>query len=266
MACTLQELQNTEYDVLCKFADFCDAHKIPYGLSGGTLLGAIRHGGFIPWDDDIDVHMEIHAFRKFVRLYRRHPIPGLHLSWIDTDPEHPFFFAKLRKNGTFMPEESLRRFDMHNGVWIDIFGYTGIPKGRLRAKLQSKALQYFKLSGQLYFFRHDPDIEHPLKQTRIYRFVSGLSYKSIRRIRKALFGAFVLLGSRRSERLIYTDWITPEQLNRLRSDELPLCRHPFGEREFSIPQNYDSALTKQYGDYMTPAKFPSHTNLSVIQL
>ena len=54
---TLDELKSTEYGVLCAFADYCEAHNLRYWLGNGTLIGAVRHKGFIPWDDDIDVFM-----------------------------------------------------------------------------------------------------------------------------------------------------------------------------------------------------------------
>jgi lipopolysaccharide cholinephosphotransferase len=264
MACTLQELQNTEYEILCKFADFCDAHRIAYGLSGGTLLGAIRHDGFIPWDDDCDVHMSAQDFKKFRRCIRRDPIPGMHFSWIDTDPDCPFYFAKLRKNGTYMPEDLTRTLDMHNGVWIDIFVYTGLPKSRPAAKLQQKLYFIFATTARLYT-NNAIDCDDAQYNAK-YRFLQGLSRKSMRRLRRLLFALYTSLGSSRSEYITYTDWATQPKKPLPRSFEMPTVKHVFGDREFSIPKNYDIALSTQYGDYMTPVEYPSHTDFSKVQL
>ena len=268
MACELKDLQQTEYEILCKFADYCDVNNIVYGLSGGTLLGAIRHNGFIPWDDDIDVHMEIHEFRKLLRCLRKHPIPGLHLSWMDSEPDNPFDFAKLRKNGTYMPEPSsyLKNIDIHNGVWVDIFCYCGVPKNKKLAALQEKLLLYYHSLSHLVFFKNDPTIEHPLTKTKAFSIAMKMSSKTAFRLRKLLFRLYTSMGSRHSERIVYNDhtWNAKEKLPR--SFELPVCRHVFCDREFSIPQNYDAALTRQYGDYMTPVVFESHADLTHVEV
>lgn len=268
MACTLEELQKTEGDILRQFADFCDAHHITYGLSGGTLLGAIRHNGFIPWDDDVDVEIEVHEFRKFLRCYRKHPILGLHLSWMDSEPENPFTFAKLRKNGTFMPEAAhfMKNIDINNGVWIDLFCYCGVPKNKKLAALQEKLFQFYRSVSHLIFFHYDPSIDHPLTKTKAFKICMKLPTKTAFRLRKLLFWLYSHMGSRHSEKVLYNSPETADPRILPRKYELPLSRHVFGDREYSIPQNYDEALTKLYGDYMTPKQFPSHTDLNSIQL
>ncbi len=67
---TLEEIKKVELQLLITFHDFCEKHKLKYVLDGGTLLGAVRHKGFIPWDDDIDVTMPFPDFLKFVKEYR----------------------------------------------------------------------------------------------------------------------------------------------------------------------------------------------------
>ena len=67
---TLEEVKKVELQLLITFHDFCEKHKLKYVLDGGTLLGAVRHKGFIPWDDDIDVTMPFPDFLKFVKEYR----------------------------------------------------------------------------------------------------------------------------------------------------------------------------------------------------
>ena len=67
----LEEIRRIELNILIEFDHFCNEHGLKYVLDGGTLIGAIRHKGFIPWDDDIDVVMPFPDFLKFVELYRK---------------------------------------------------------------------------------------------------------------------------------------------------------------------------------------------------
>ena len=249
------------------FADFCDAHDIPYTLSFGTLLGAVRHNGFIPWDDDVDVNMDVVAFRKFVRCFKRNPIPGLHLSWIDTDPEYPLYFAKLRRNGTFMPEEGTEEFDQHNGVWIDIFVYHGVPKNRYLFALQKKLYFFFATASLIRVYEQTDRQNHSeFTYNRKYRWLAGLSRRSLSRLKKLLFFLYTHLGSRRSEYICYNDWrLTPKE-KLPRSYEYPTIKHVFRDREFTIPREYDASLTKEFGDYMVPKQYPMHTDLSRVDL
>lgn len=266
MACTLKDLQDTEYDILCKFADFCDKYKLGYNLSGGTLLGAVRHDGMIPWDDDIDVYMNVQDFKRFVKLIKKHPIEGYHLSWIDTDLQHPHLYAKLKKNGTFFLSYQEDSLDIHNGVFIDIFAYSGAPKSDFAKKLQHKI--YYLYTTLTYFYKsyedNFEDSSDAYKKT-IAR-LSKWSYKRINRTRKCLFSIYSSLGSKNSKEVVINDWYKNEIKLFPREYYTPTTNHIFNDREFKIPVNYDTALTNQYGDYMTPVQFDPHTNLNRIQL
>lgn len=267
MACTLKELQNTEYEILCRFADFCEEYSIEYVLSYGTLLGAVRHNGFIPWDDDVDVQMDHKNFRKFIKKIKKNPIPGFHLSWIDTDPQYPLFFAKLRKNGTFMPEDPYQSLDMHQGVWIDIFVYTGDSNNRYIANLQKKIYRAFAFLGRIYRFNiRDKRQNEQFEYSRKYRFIQNLSDKTNSTIRRILFNLYAKLDNKKSEYVVTNDWANNPTPYILRDGITPYCKHIFVDREFNIPVNYDKALTAMYGDYMNPVEYPNHTDYSNVQL
>lgn len=267
MSCTLKELQDTEYEILCAFADFCDKYNIEYILSDGTLLGAIRHNGFIPWDDDVDVQMDSTNFKKFVRKIKKHPIPGMHLSWVGTDLQHPNTFAKLRKLGTFMPLNSSKGLDICNGVWLDIFVYTGYPKIKFLAKLQEKIYKGFSFLGRVYFLdlndrNKKVDYEYSFK----YKLIKDMPYKLNGFIRKVLFSLYTSLGSKKSEFVVFNTWTSNPKPPVPRSNHTPICKHIFRDREFNIAANYDESLSYTYGDYMTPKEYPSHTDFSKIDL
>ncbi|MCR5485829.1 MAG: LicD family protein [Clostridiales bacterium] len=270
MACTLTELQDTMYDILCKFDDFCTEHGIKYELGGGTLLGAVRHDGFIPWDDDVDVNMDVRDFKKFVRCYKRHPIAGYNLSWLDTAVDHPFNFAKLRKNGTFMPEDITKALNMHNGVWLDIFVFSGVPENKKLLKLKEYFYYLYSLTARLCYNNSIDAINNAETSYNLkYRLISRMPPKMFRRFRKLLFSIYTGIGGRRSKLITYNESnynLSHEFMKFPRSFERPTTTHAFRDRMLPIPVNYEATLNDRYGDWRTPVEYPCHTDLSKIVL
>lgn len=267
MACTLEELQNVEYEILCKFDDFCAEYGLNYILDAGTMLGAVRHNGFIPWDDDVDVLMNIKDFKRFIKKIKKHPIDGMHLTWLDSEPQNHFQFAKLRKNGTYMLEDYLKKLDVNNGVWIDIFTYFNKPKNPKLELLQENLFKLFIVLGRKYINQNitheaNADFEYSAK----YRFFEKLPDNLILIIRKMLFSIISNMGSNNSEYVMVNWWMTPSTKKVKREFYYPTTKHIFNDREFCIPVNYDKCLTMKYGDYMIPVESHVHTNLEKVEL
>lgn len=129
----LREIQLAELDCLKEIDRICKANHIPYLMVGGTMLGAVRHKGFIPWDDDIDLSMKLSDFRKFEKCFDS---KDYFLQTEKTDPESPFIMYKVRKNGTRMVEKGMEELNIHQGIWVDIFVYMGKPKSKAKSKHQ----------------------------------------------------------------------------------------------------------------------------------
>lgn len=121
----LKELQKVELEILLEVDRVCKKNKIKYFLVSGTLLGAIRHKGFIPWDDDIDICMPVKDYRKFCKVCRKELNEKYFLQTYETDLTS-MLFAKVRKNGTTAIEENREKRAYHQGVWIDIFPLVAI--------------------------------------------------------------------------------------------------------------------------------------------
>lgn len=117
----LRKLQLVELEILDEVVSICEKNNLDYFLMEGTLLGAIRHKGFIPWDDDIDIAMPREHYEKFLKLAKTQLNSNYFVHCIDTDPSYWLPFAKVRKNGTIVEEEIMTSIDTHKGIYIDIF-------------------------------------------------------------------------------------------------------------------------------------------------
>lgn len=138
-ALTIEELKRVELDILINVADFCDKRGIRYYLGGGTLLGAVRHKGFIPWDDDIDISMPREDYLRFVKEYNGYN-KNYVVKSIETDPGYWRTFAKVFDTRTWLKEDTIRVPKEGNAVFIDVFPIDGIPDSLIR--------QYFLFKEQ----------------------------------------------------------------------------------------------------------------------
>lgn len=124
----LRKLQLIELDILLELDRICRKHKIRYWLSAGTLLGAVRHGGFIPWDDDMDIRMMRADYERFCKVCEEElDTERFFLQNYKTDPGYRWFYAKMRRKGTQYLRAGQEAIKCMSGVSIDIFVIDNVP-------------------------------------------------------------------------------------------------------------------------------------------
>lgn len=126
----LRKLQLTELEILKKVDQVCRQYQINYFLIAGTLLGAVRHKGFIPWDDDIDIGMLRSDYEKFIDICLHKQALGkeYYLHCNESDEDYYLPFIKVKKNNTTFAEKCNENIDTHKGIFIDVFPYDNVPK------------------------------------------------------------------------------------------------------------------------------------------
>ena len=120
---TLRKAQLVMLDMLIEFDAICKKHQLQYWLDSGSLLGAVRHKGFIPWDDDIDLSMPIEDYNKFLKIAESELSNDIFFQTSQTDKNFKFDYIKLRSNKASIVEfhEKGKQMQYHQGVFVDIF-------------------------------------------------------------------------------------------------------------------------------------------------
>lgn len=131
----LARLHGELLDIMAEIIRVCEMCGIPYFIQGGTAIGALFNKGIVPWDDDIDIGMTRADYERFLQLAPQHLRPQYFLEWFGTERNTPFYFAKVKKNGTLFVEEMFRNMDIHHGIFVDIFPYDRIPDNKWLERL-----------------------------------------------------------------------------------------------------------------------------------
>ena len=149
----MNDLQKTELELLKMFLDICDKLGLEYYLVCGTALGAVKYGGFIPWDDDVDVALKREDYELFLREAPKLLPERYFLQNIRTEKAFPLLMTKLRDSGTTLIESNFAHLPMNHGAYIDIFPLDGYPKGKWKQRFfEAKKYVYNKARCFAYIY------------------------------------------------------------------------------------------------------------------
>ena len=166
----LREAQLIMLDMLVEFDAICKKHNLKYWLDSGTLLGAVRHKGFIPWDDDIDLSMPLEDYRRLKEIAQDELSENIFFQTSITDKKFKFDYIKLRSNKATIVEfhEKDRDVGYHQGVFVDIFPMITIPNSKF---YKDYYIELFKLIRSISAVSlHTPDgKDHPKSREKLIK-------------------------------------------------------------------------------------------------
>ena len=237
---TLDELKSIQLDLLQKTADFCERNGLRYILCGGTLIGAVRHKGYIPWDDDIDIAMPRPDYDKFVKSFNQ---PGNYYQVVNPDlnPNYEYCFAKVYDSRTVLNE--LHYPGDTFGVYVDVFPADGVKDAAqirkimlLRKLLNTKRANYYhRTISKKIINTFGKLLLLPVSAHQIAIWMDN-------ECRKYAFGSLPTAG------VIANPFGPGEMVSKSVFDSD--IYQEFEGRKYRIPIGYDTWLRSIYGDYM----------------
>ena len=260
----LERLQQTETEMLKVFDDICQKYAIPYFVGFGTAIGTLRHGGFIPWDDDVDVCMMRDDFEK-LKAVPAEEWQGLELSRPSDDYEaHVLIYPQIFKPGTVFQTVIRARHDHYKKgakhttipIWLDIFLFDRFDSPETVAKKAKRGL----VLNKLFYYskcRTFAD-EGSTLAVRTLFVIKRLFYRIINISKKGtpwIYKKYIRHATSSSGEYIASfDLENTSEMTACcwkYSDVFPEIRMKFGDMTVSVQKNYDEALKTLYGDYMS---------------
>lgn len=255
----MNKVQYESFLILNEIDKLCKKHEIDYFLSSGTLLGAVRHEGFIPWDDDLDLGMTRDNYDKFIKVAYQELDASFFLQINQTEPYYFNSFAKIRSNRLNVIERTTQYSPIHQGAWVDIFPYDRLPSSSVERKQQFKEIkridELIRKFTYIYPSENDNFLKKYLKTfiqlfnskfIKLYKFLPKLvdeRNEIIQRYNGKNGKIWSMLSYPLTDKDYQTHWVYEEEI-------MELVELKFEGKYYKAPKKYHEILTRQYGDYL----------------
>lgn len=253
----IKDVQSVQLEILVELDRICKKHEIRYQLFAGSLLGAVRHKGFIPWDDDIDVCLLREDYNRLLNVCKTELNEAYFLQNYETDNESILQFSKIRKNNTIFMSNSYKDSNMHMGIFIDIFPLDNIRPNTFLGELHRKLCNIMFVATTSMVKSRCYNVKNPLRKyirLGLHYFLKLFPKIMIDRLANRVICMF------NQKDTVYVSHLTngasKSTYNRYmvkKDDFYNVMDGEFEGYKFPIPIEYDKVLTNLFGDYM---KFP----------
>ena len=242
---TLKKLHETQIEILDDFVSICKKHNLTYFLIGGSLLGAVRHQGFIPWDDDIDIGMPRKDYDEFIKIGTKELGNKYYLDCFETNKDFYLPFAKIKMNGTIFDEEVSHNLETHKGIYIDIFAFENIKNTKKIGKIRAIII---KSIVDTMFYKHKMRSLKKVRHASLVLFLNLFPKRFLMKIQQKL------MKFNKNDNSLYVNPLSGsyayEKETNLRTTILPVKEVLFEGKYYNGMNDNDTYLKKIYGDYM----------------
>lgn len=247
----LSRLHQHLYTITAEVIRICEKHGLNYFLIGGSAIGAYYWQGIIPWDDDIDIGMPRKDYERFLEIAPQELGSEYFLQHPGTEQHTPFWFAKIRENGTRYVEGHFRHLKIHHGIFVDVFPFDEIPQNKLLETLQYHAFGFLHacfIGKEVWQWKHSGrcEVDEPLERgiigcwlTRIMDTL--LSKQALFRLLRFVQTFFNDKGNKRCKNIVTKSDIVPI------ADVNPPQQMAFGPLTANVPQHLKEYLLTHYG-------------------
>lgn len=247
----IERVQDIETGILKAIAEVCEQLGIEWFADSGTVIGAVRHGGFIPWDDDIDISMRLEDYRLFCEKAPDMLPPEYGIYTHASTPNYPPLWAKVYRKGTRFMSQQMQEAGFNQGLFVDVFAYAQLDSDPAKAAKQAKSLAFWQRVSYLYYTAH-PKLPagtplKPLVQAACVaaHWFARLAFPPT--LVEARFNKAVAQGNGEGK---WIDVFYPAYGEYDFDTLFPPVMMPFGDMEIPVPHDAHAYLTTMYGDYM----------------
>ena len=247
----IERVQEIETGILKAIAEVCDQLGIEWFADSGTVIGAVRHGGFIPWDDDIDIGMRLDDYRLFCDKAPE-LLPAEYGIYTHAQtPNYPPLWAKVYRKGTRFMSQQMLEAGFDQGLFVDVFAYAQLDSDPVQAAKQSRSLALWQRISYLYYTAH-PKLPagtpcRPLVQAAcvVAHWAARLFFPP--KLVEAQFNKAVDKGNAQGK---WVDVFYPTYGEYDYDTLFPPVMMPFGDMQVPVPRDTHIYLATMYGDYM----------------